>query len=117
MRAGQNVDVDGSGIRYTRSGHVDIAWTVTGQGPIDIVYVAGFVSHLDMARELPVYGTALGRLDRIERVLAFLRPVARQSRSAAHAVHLAGAEVGLVIWNTGRAAAGGVPGDWVRHRD
>jgi class 3 adenylate cyclase/pimeloyl-ACP methyl ester carboxylesterase len=63
--------VDGSEIRYTRSGDVDIAWTVTGRGPIDIVYVAGFISHLDLARELSVYGSLLGRLDRLGRVLAF----------------------------------------------
>jgi len=63
--------VDGSGIRYTRSGSLDIAWTVSGQGPIDIVFVPGFISHLDLARELPVYGTVLGRLDRIGRVLTF----------------------------------------------
>ncbi len=58
-------------VRYAHSGDVDVAWTVTGDGPIDIVYVAGFISHLDLARELPVYGTLLGRLDRIGRVLAF----------------------------------------------
>jgi len=61
----------GPEIRYARSGDVDIAWTVTGDGPVDIVYVAGFISHLDLARELSVYGTLLGRLDRVGRVLAF----------------------------------------------
>lgn len=61
----------GQQIRYTSSGDVDIAWTVTGSGPREIVYVAGFISHLDLARELPVYGTLLGRLDHIGRVLAF----------------------------------------------
>ena len=63
--------MDGSEIRYTRSGDVDIAWTVTGRGPIDIVYVAGFISHLDQAREVSAYGSLLGRLDRVGRILAF----------------------------------------------
>jgi len=63
--------VDGSPIRYARSGSLDIAWTMTGQGPIDIVVVPGFISHLDLARELPVYGAVLGRLDRLGRVLTF----------------------------------------------
>ncbi len=63
--------VGGSEIRYTRSGSLDIAWTVTGHGPIDIVFVPGFISHLDLAREVPVYGTLLGRLDRLARVLTF----------------------------------------------
>ncbi|HVJ97171.1 MAG TPA: alpha/beta hydrolase, partial [Acidimicrobiia bacterium] len=58
-------------VRYARSGEVDVAWTITGDGPVDIVYVAGFISHLDLARELPVGGALLGRLDRIGRVLAF----------------------------------------------
>jgi hypothetical protein len=41
-------------VQYARSGDVEIAWTVDGEGPLDIVYVAGFISHLDLARELPV---------------------------------------------------------------
>ncbi len=61
----------GQQVRYASSGDVDIAWTVTGAGPIDVVYVAGLISHLDLARELPVYGTVLGRLDHVGRVLAF----------------------------------------------
>jgi class 3 adenylate cyclase len=44
---------------------------MTGRGPIDMVVVPGFISHLDLARELPVYGTVLGRLDRLGRVLTF----------------------------------------------
>jgi class 3 adenylate cyclase len=63
--------VDRPEVRYTRGGDVEIAWTVTGQGPIDIVYVAGFISHLDLARELPAFGAFLGRLDRMGRVLSF----------------------------------------------
>jgi class 3 adenylate cyclase len=63
--------VEGSAIQYARSGNLDIAWTQTGQGPLDIVFVPGFISHLDLAREVPVYGTVLGRLDRIGRVVTF----------------------------------------------
>jgi class 3 adenylate cyclase/pimeloyl-ACP methyl ester carboxylesterase len=63
--------VEGQQVRFARSGFVDIAWTITGAGPIEVVFVAGFISHLDLAREVPVYGTLLGRLDHIGRVLAF----------------------------------------------
>ena len=63
--------VVGRQVEYASSGDVDIAWTITGAGPRQVVYVAGFISHLDLARELPVYGTLLGRLDHIGRVLAF----------------------------------------------
>ena len=60
-----------SEVRYTHAGDVDIAWTVTGSGPTDIVYVPGFISHLDLARELPVFDAVIGRLGRLGRVLAF----------------------------------------------
>jgi class 3 adenylate cyclase len=63
--------MDGGDVRYAISGDVEIAWTLTGSGPIDIVYVPGFISHLDLARELPVFGSLFGRLDRIGRVLTF----------------------------------------------
>ena len=34
-------------VRYARSGDVNIAYQVTGDGPLDLVVVSGFVSHLD----------------------------------------------------------------------
>ncbi len=34
--------------RYARSGDVNIAYQVAGEGPLDLVFVPGFVSHLDM---------------------------------------------------------------------
>ena len=34
-------------IQYARSGDVNIAYQVTGEGPFDLVLVSGFVSHLD----------------------------------------------------------------------
>jgi hypothetical protein len=36
-------------IRYARNGDVSLAYTVLGDGPIDLVYVGGFMSHLDRA--------------------------------------------------------------------
>ena len=32
---------------YTKSGEVHIAYQVTGEGPLDLVLVPGFVSHLE----------------------------------------------------------------------
>jgi hypothetical protein len=32
--------------RYAKSGDVHIAYQVTGEGPLDLVFVPGFVSHL-----------------------------------------------------------------------
>ena len=60
-----------SEVRYTHAGDVDIAWSVTGSGSTDIVYVPGFISHLDLARELPVFDAVIGRLGRLGRVLTF----------------------------------------------
>ena len=34
-------------IGYARSGDVNIAYQVVGEGPLDLVLVPGFVSHLD----------------------------------------------------------------------
>ncbi len=32
--------------RYARSGEVNIAYQVVGDGPFDVVYAPGFISHL-----------------------------------------------------------------------
>ena len=38
---------------YARSGDVSIAYQVTGEGPFDVVHVPGFVSHVELAWEVP----------------------------------------------------------------
>jgi hypothetical protein len=35
--------------RYARSGCVNIAYQVTGDGPFDLVFVPGYVTHLELA--------------------------------------------------------------------
>jgi hypothetical protein len=35
-------------VRFARSGDVQIAFQVTGEGPVDIVLAPGTVSHLDL---------------------------------------------------------------------
>jgi hypothetical protein len=35
--------------RYARSGEVNIAYQVVGDGPVDVVYVPGWVSHVELA--------------------------------------------------------------------
>jgi pimeloyl-ACP methyl ester carboxylesterase len=37
---------------YAKSGDLQIAYSVSGSGPVDLVWVPGFVSHLDMLMEL-----------------------------------------------------------------
>jgi pimeloyl-ACP methyl ester carboxylesterase/DNA-binding CsgD family transcriptional regulator len=55
--------------RYARSGDVRIAYQVVGQGPIDLVFVPGFVSNLDIHWEDPGYAHLLRRLSSFTRLI------------------------------------------------
>jgi class 3 adenylate cyclase/alpha-beta hydrolase superfamily lysophospholipase len=44
--------------RYAKSGDVNIAYQVVGDGPYDQVFVPGYVTHLELAWKLPSFGTA-----------------------------------------------------------
>ena len=57
--------------RYTESDGVSIAYQVIGSGPIDVVYVPGFVSHLEYTWELPAYARFLQRLASFSRLIMF----------------------------------------------
>ena len=56
---------------YTNSGGVNIAYQVTGDGPIDLVYVPGWLSHLEYAWEHPPYAHAFRRLGAFSRLIRF----------------------------------------------
>jgi class 3 adenylate cyclase len=56
---------------FARSGDVDVAYQVTGDGPIDLVYVEGALTHLDIAWELPAYRRYVERLAEFARVVRF----------------------------------------------
>ena len=57
--------------RYARSGEYSIAYQVTGSGPLDIVFVPGFVSHLESAWDEPDYAHFLERLASFSRLILF----------------------------------------------
>ena len=57
--------------QYTRSGNVHIAYQVNGQGPLDIVYVPGWVSHVELAWEEPTLAQFLNRLASFARLITF----------------------------------------------
>jgi len=62
----------GGDIRYARcAGDVDVAYKVMGDGPIDIVYVPGFVSHLDLIDDAPFYCHTLDDMAGFARVVTF----------------------------------------------
>src|SRR5205814_927923 len=60
-----------TGARYARSGDVNIAYQVVGEGPIDLVLVLGWVSHLRVVWELPALAAFLERLASFSRLILF----------------------------------------------
>ena len=60
-----------TGARYARSGEVSIAYQVVGDGPIDLVLVLGWVSHLAYVWELPAMARFLERLASFSRLILF----------------------------------------------
>jgi class 3 adenylate cyclase len=58
-------------IRYARSGDVQIAYQVTGDGPFDIVFAPGTVSHLDLAWEHPLTRRFIDAWSAVARVVRF----------------------------------------------
>ncbi len=57
--------------RYARSDGVNIAYQVTGQGPLDLVLISGFVSHLELDWEDPRSAHFLERLSSFSRLIRF----------------------------------------------
>lgn len=57
--------------RYARNGDVSIAYQVLGDGPIDLVIVPGFISHLDLDWSGPGFQRFVGRLAAFSRLIRF----------------------------------------------
>ncbi len=57
--------------KYAKSGDVNIAYQVVGDGPLDLVWVPGFVSHLEVGWEEPSYIRFFERLASFSRVIIF----------------------------------------------
>jgi pimeloyl-ACP methyl ester carboxylesterase len=57
--------------RYAKSGEVHIAYQVVGRGPLDLVYVPGWVSHVELAWEEPTLARFLSRLSSFARLIMF----------------------------------------------
>ncbi|MBA3561190.1 MAG: adenylate/guanylate cyclase domain-containing protein [Actinobacteria bacterium] len=58
-------------IRYARSGDINVAYQVTGEGPFDLVLVPGFFSHLEVDWEYPAHAHFLERLGSFARLIRF----------------------------------------------
>jgi pimeloyl-ACP methyl ester carboxylesterase/class 3 adenylate cyclase len=57
--------------RYARSGDINIAYEVTGEGPFDLVFVPGYVTHLELHWKMPTFAPFLRRLSSFCRLIRF----------------------------------------------
>ena len=57
--------------RYARSGDVNIAYQVVGEGPIDLAIVPGFISHVDLWWTIPETTAFIRRLASFCRLILF----------------------------------------------
>jgi pimeloyl-ACP methyl ester carboxylesterase len=57
--------------KFTQSGEVSIAYQVVGDGPLDLVMVPGFVSHLEQTWEDPSFSRFLMQLASFSRLILF----------------------------------------------
>jgi class 3 adenylate cyclase len=61
--------VQDSGTRYALNGDVTIAYRVIGDGPIDVVFMPGLISHVEVLLESPLIQRFLGRISDFARVI------------------------------------------------
>jgi class 3 adenylate cyclase/pimeloyl-ACP methyl ester carboxylesterase len=57
--------------RYAHSGGVNIAYQVVGEGPYDLVFVPGSVSHVELAWQVPAWAAFYRRLASFSRLIVF----------------------------------------------
>src|SRR5947207_13297258 len=57
--------------RYAKSGDASIAYQVVGDGPIDLVLVLGFATHLELQWEMPPIARFLERISSLSRLIIF----------------------------------------------
>src|SRR3989440_10158684 len=58
-------------IRYAKNGDVHIAYTVVGDGPVDLVYTTGIWSNIDVMWDEPRWARYLDRLASFSRLILF----------------------------------------------
>lgn len=57
--------------KYTKSGDVNIAYQVFGSGSIDLVYIPGWISNIDLMWACPELVHFLNELGKITRIILF----------------------------------------------
>jgi pimeloyl-ACP methyl ester carboxylesterase len=58
-------------VQYAKSGDVHIAYQVSGDGPFDLVFVPGYVTHLELHWAIPSFAPFLERLSSFCRLIRF----------------------------------------------
>jgi class 3 adenylate cyclase len=58
-------------VRFARSGDVHVAYRVVGEGPVDLVYAQGNITHLEVYSELPAFRRYCERLAEFTRLILF----------------------------------------------
>jgi pimeloyl-ACP methyl ester carboxylesterase len=57
--------------RYAKSGELNIAYQVVGEGPFDLIYVPGWISNVELNWEEPALAHVLERLGSFSRLILF----------------------------------------------
>lgn len=57
--------------QYTKSGRLNIAYQIYGDGPVDLVYIPGWVSNIDLMWDCPELVHFLNELGKIARIILF----------------------------------------------
>jgi pimeloyl-ACP methyl ester carboxylesterase len=57
--------------RYAKSGDLNIAYQVVGEGPLDLIYVPGWISNVELNWEEPAHAHVLERLAGFSRLILF----------------------------------------------
>lgn len=73
---------------YARHGDVNVAYQVVGEGPVDLLMVPGFISHLDLHWTLPEITAMFRRLGSFSRFITFDKPGTGLSDPIAHVATL-----------------------------
>lgn len=60
-----------SEVRFARSGDVHVAYRVVGDGPVDLVYAQGSLTHLDVYWDLPAFRRYCEQLAEFTRLILF----------------------------------------------
>ena len=58
-------------VQYAKSGDINIAYQVSGEGPFDLVFVPGYVTHLELHWAIPSFAPFLEQLSAFCRLIRF----------------------------------------------